>query len=229
MLRPKKKISKREMKEDALITSYVKVTSFYQEHKKNISIGITALVIIVFAVVVYFKNRADNNEKAVSQLGQIFQAFDAGQFQSAIDGVPERNIPGLRSIVDNYGNSPTGDLARFYLASALYSTGKYDEALKCFEDFGPSDELLVVSRLAGIAACYEAKGNPKEAADYFERAATRFSGDMSSAENLNNAARNYGAAGEKAKAIELYRRIKKNYPTTTFAREADRFISQLSV
>ena len=41
--------------------------------------------------------------------------------------------------------------------------------------------------------------------------------------------RNYARAGEKEKALDLYRRLKKNYPTTTYGRDADRFIEQLSV
>ena len=229
MLRPKKRLSKREMKEDALVTSYVKVTSFYGENKKNISIAITALAVIVFATVIYFKNRADNNEKAITQLGGIYQAYDAGQYQAAIDGVPERNIPGLKSIVENYGNSHAGNLARFYLGNAYLYTGRYDDAMKSYEECGSSEEIIAVSRLAGIASCYEAKGNHRDAADYFEKAATKFSKDVNVAENLNNAARNYGQAGEKEKAIELYKRIKKNYPATVFARDADRFIAQLSV
>jgi hypothetical protein len=46
---------------------------------------------------------------------------------------------------------------------------------------------------------------------------------------MSNAARNYGKAGEKEKAIELYTKLKNNYPTSTFARDADRFIAGLSV
>lgn len=229
MLRPKKKISKRELKQDTLVTTYVKATTFYGNNKKNISIGITALVVIVFAVVVYFKNRADNNEKAVTQLGSIFQTYDAGQFQVAIDGIPERNIPGLKAIVDNYGNSQTGELARLYLANAYLLTGKADDALRNFEECTPADDLLAAARLSGIAASHEARGDHKQAAEYFEKAATKFPKDINAAENLSNAARNFGQAGEKTTAIELYRRIKKGYPGTSFARDADRFISQLSV
>ena len=229
MLRPKKKLSKRELKQDALVSTYVKATSFYETNKRAISIGITALVIAVFAVVLYLKNRADSNEKAMTQLGSVYQFYDAGQYQIAIDGIPERNIQGLKSIVENFGNSRGGDLARFYLANAYFNTGNSAEALKAYEDCSPTDELLEVSRLAGIAACYEAQGNHEKAAQYFERAGTKNSKDITNAENLSNAARNYGQAGEKGKAIELYKRIKKSYPTTTFAREADRFISQLAV
>ncbi|MEW6510592.1 MAG: tetratricopeptide repeat protein [Bacteroidota bacterium] len=229
MLRPKKKLSKRELKTDALVTTYVKATTFYEQNKRPISIGVTALAVIILATVVFFKNRADNNEKAAIQLSGIFQAFDAGQYRTAIDGVPEKNIPGLKSIVENYGNSEAGELARFYLANAEFNTGNYAEALAQFRACSVSDEMLEVSRLAGMGACYEAMGDHASAAEYFESAATSYSKDVSAAENLSHAARNYGEAGEKDKAIELYRRIKKNYPTTTFAREADRFISQLSV
>ena len=229
MLRPKKKLSKREMKQDALVTTYVRATTFYETNKKSISIAITVLVVAVFAVVIYMKNRSDNNEKAITQLGLVYQFYDAGQYQTALDGIPEKNVPGLRSIVENYGNSRTGDVARFYLANALYNTGAYDEALRQFEECSPSDPLIDASRLAGIAACQEAKGEHRKAAEYFEKAATKHGKDINAAENLNNAARNYGQAGEKEKAIELYKRIKKNYPTTTFAREADRFIARLTV
>jgi tetratricopeptide (TPR) repeat protein len=229
MLRPKKKITKRELKQDALVTTYAELTSFYEKHKKNISLAVTVVVVIIIAGVVYFKNRADNNEKALTQLGAVMQYFDNGQYQLAIDGAPERNVPGLKSIVENYGNSHGGDIARFYLASAYYQVGNYDEALKAFEDCSPGDELLVTSRLSGIGASYEAKGMHRDAAEWFEKAATKHSKDVDAAENLNNAARNYAQAGEKEHALELYRRLKKQYPTTTYGRDADRLIAELSV
>ena len=229
MLRPKKRISRRDLKEDALVTTYVKLTSFYEENKRAISIGVTVLVVAVFALVIYFKNRSDNNEKAITALGAVFESYDAGKFQTAVDGIPEKNIQGLRSIVDNYGASAMGDLARFYLANAYAQLGRVDEALKEFEDYSPSGELLSVSRLSGIGSCYEAKGMFREAAASFEKAATQYPKGVGAAENLSNAARDYGQAGDREKAIELYKRVKKNYPTTAFARDADRFIAQLSV
>ncbi len=229
MLRPKKKISKRELKEDTLVTWYVNVTTWYEKQKKNISIAVTVLAVAIIATVVYVKNRSDNNERAMAQMGDVYALFDSGQYQAAIDGIPERNIPGLKSIVENYGSSPSGELARFYLANAYYQIGRYDEALRQFEDFSARDEMLTVSRYAGIAECYEAKGAYKEAAENFEKAATKHAKDVNAAENLNNAARNFGLFGDKEKAIELYKRLKKNYPTSVYAREADRFIMQLSV
>lgn len=229
MLRPKKKISKKELKEDALISTYVKATSWYEENKRAVSIGLTVVAVIVVAAVVFINNRKANNTKATTDLAKVSPFYDNGQYQVAIDGVPEKNIPGLKSIADNYGSTGSGNMARFYLASAYFQLRQYDQALKEFKDFSPADPILDVSRLAGIAACYEAQGKHLDAGEQFEKAFVRNSKDVSAAENLNNAARNYALGGQKEKALELYRRLKKDYPATIFGREADRYIAQLSV
>jgi tetratricopeptide (TPR) repeat protein len=228
MLRPNKKISKKDIKEDRLITWYAEATGLYEKHKKNIHIGIGVVAIIVLVVVVYLKNQGDNEVLASAQLAKVFSLFDAGSYQEAVEGVPERNIPGLRSIVDNYGSTPTGQIARFYLANSLYQLKRYDEALEAFDDFRPSDELLAISRYAGIAQSHEARGQYAEAAKAYELAASKNPTAVSAAENLNSAARNYALAGDKEKALELYQRLKKSHSTTPFGRDADRYIAQLS-
>ena len=52
MLNPKKKISKRELKEDALITTYAKSMSFYEEYRKYITIGLAALAGVIILTLV---------------------------------------------------------------------------------------------------------------------------------------------------------------------------------
>jgi tetratricopeptide (TPR) repeat protein len=229
MLRPKKKIARRELKQDTLGTSYAKVTNFYEQNKRNISIGITALVALIIIGVIYFKNKAENNDRATAQMSQVRPYYDNGQYQPAIDGAPERNIAGLKSIVENYGNSRSGEIARFYLADCYFQLGKYDEALKNFEDFSPSDDMLAASRFAGIGACQEVLGKYQDAAENFEKAAGKQKTEASAAEDYANAARTYALAGDKERALELYKRLKKSYPTTAQGREAERFITQLSL
>jgi tetratricopeptide (TPR) repeat protein len=146
MLRPKKKITKRQLKEDALVTSYAKVRSFYDEHRRTISISITAAAVVIIALVVYVKNRQENSDAALARLGAIQTYFDSGQYQLALAGVPERNIPGLAAIVDEFGGSPGGEIARFYLANVYYKLGEYDQALSQFEEFSAPNAILEASR-----------------------------------------------------------------------------------
>lgn len=229
MLHPKKKISKRELKEDTLISSYAKVTKYYETNKRNISIAITAVIAIVLVTAVYIKNRADASEQALARLSQVTSFYDNGQYQLAIDGVPARNVAGLKAIADDGGSSPGGELARFYLANAYMNLGNYDEALTHFKSFSPAGDDLEIARYAGLAACYEAKGEDSEAGSHFEKAASVSATDARVPEFLASAARAYAHGGEKDKALELYRRLKKNHATTPYGRDADRYITQLSM
>jgi TolA-binding protein len=229
MLKAQKKISKKQLKQDALLTSVVKATSFYEANKRNIGIGIVAIVVLVVGSLVYSKNRAENNEKATAALAKVVPLFDNNQYQLAIDGVTEKGIVGLKSIVENYGSTDGGNLARFYLGNAYLQLEKYDEARAQFEDFNAPGQLLAVSRLAGLAVCYETKGEYQKAAEHYERAATTYPDDIDAAANLNRAADNYALAGSKDRAVELYKKLKKEYPTTPFARDAERNIARLSV
>lgn len=229
MLQPKKKISKRELKEDTLVSSYAKVTKYYGTHKRTISIAITAVVAVVLITAVYLKNRADASEQALARLSQITSFYDNGQYQLAIDGVPARNIAGLKAIAEDGGSSPGGELARFYLANAYLNLGNYDEALNEFKSFSPSGDDIAIARYAGIAACYEAKREYSDAGSFFEKAASVSSTDTRVPEFLASAARAYANAREKEKALDLYRRLKKNHATTPYGRDADRYITQLSM
>jgi len=45
-------------------------------------------------------------------------------------------------------------------------------------------------------------------------------------ENMFHAAQNYLLAGNKEKAAELFKKVKKDYPTSGVAREIDRWIAE---
>ncbi|MCX6138493.1 MAG: tetratricopeptide repeat protein [Ignavibacteriales bacterium] len=228
MLRAKKKISQRVIKEDKIATTYFKTREWLEENRHRLStIGIVVAVVII-GLWFYLNNVKTRNEKAASDFAKIFVYFDNGQYQIALNGIPERNVSGLQSIVDNGGSTTAGNVAKFYLASAYYNMQEYGKALQYFEDFSGSDPLLKVSAISGAAGCYEAKKDFKKAAEAFEKAASKNSEDPNIAENLSNAARNYAKAGEKQRAIDLLNKIKKEFPASAAARNVERYLAEIN-
>lgn len=229
MLKAKKKITKKELKEDALVSSYTKFLVFYEEKKKLIGYVALGVVILAVLLVAYINNRNSNNEKAATALGKIFTFYDAGandvkQYEIAINGMPERSVMGLKSIVDNYGSTNSGELAKLYLGNAYFATGKLDDAMKMFEDFSSNDPILQAAATAGEASCFESKGNYEQAASLYEKAAGLQT--IETPEYLQSSARCYGLKGDKPKALALCLRIKKEFPKSTQARDIDRYIAQ---
>lgn len=227
MLKKQKELAKRVKKQDDLITTYETAVSWYETNKKLLTnIGI-AIAVLIAGGWFYINNNRTNNEKAANEFAKVFSYYDNGQYQLAINGVPEKSVRGLSAIVADYGSTQYGNIAQFYLANSYYNTGEIDKALVAFEDVSLDAEILEASRIAGIAACYEAQGNHAEAAKYFEKAGRFDSNDPNTAEYLANAARNYAKSGKKEQAIDLYKLIKKEHSSSAVARDVERYLDEL--
>jgi len=228
MLRKQKKISQRVIKEDTLLTKYYTTQTWFEENKKRLSTIGLIVAAVILGVWFYVNNARNNNEKAMNDLAKVFEYYDNGQYQVAINGLPEKNIPGLQTIVDNYGSTKAGNLAKFYLANSFFNMQNYDKALELFDDVSTGVEFVSISAIAGEAACYEAKGDFAQAAKYFEKAGKESSADPNAADNLVCAARNYVKTGDKTRAIELYKLVKEEYAQSAAARDAERFLLEMN-
>ncbi len=226
MLKPRKRITKKELKQDQLITIYVKATEFFRNNRKLVSGTITGVVIAVVAIIIYMNNRNSNNMVAATQLSQVLNFFNGGAYQLAINGDPNRNITGLKSIVDNYGSSETGEQAKIYLADCYYYLGDFDNALKYFKDFDGSDKLLEASADAGVAEVYEVKRDYEKSAEYYDRAASRDSKSFLTPQYLIGAARSYIKIGKKDRAISMLDRVRKNFANSPYALNLDYYMAE---
>jgi tetratricopeptide (TPR) repeat protein len=227
MLKPKKKITKKELKQDKLVTWYFKFSEWTSIYQKKITTG--ALILLGLILILYFvviKPNQENKEIASTALANVMGFYDYRQYQIAMEGIPERNVIGLKSIVSEYGSTEPGEIAKVYLGNCYFLLKDYDNALKYYQEFSGSNKLYKVSALAGVASVYEVKKNYKEAADYFEKAAEKAADEIQTPENLFFAARNYNLANDKKKAVELLEKIKTNYPKSYYSKDIDRFIAE---
>jgi tetratricopeptide (TPR) repeat protein len=227
MLKPKKKISRKELKQDKLVTWYFKISEKASIYQKKITTG--ALILLGLILALYFiilKPAQENKEIAATALSNIMGFYDYRQYQVAMEGVKERSVIGLKDIVDQYGSTESGEIAKVYLGNCYFIIKDYDNALKCFTDYNGDNKIYKISALAGAASVYEAKSNFSEAAVYFEKAADKASNEIQIPENLFFAARNYNHAGNKKKAVELLEKIKTSYPKSIYAKDVERFIAE---
>jgi tetratricopeptide (TPR) repeat protein len=228
MLKPQKKLNMKEVKEDKLVTFYFQARAWLDQNKRLAAyiVGIP----IAIAVIVFFwvQKRNEWNVEATTKLAKVLPFYDQGKYQEAVSGVPQEGVQGLEAIVQEHGSVPSGEIAKLYLANSYYALGNYDKALSFYDGVSVSDKMLTSAAYAGEAACYEIKGNYSEAASYFEKAASKGIPELQAPENLQKAAVNYAAAGKKEKAVDLLQKIKKEYPASNEARNADRYIAEFT-
>ncbi|MBN1782106.1 tetratricopeptide repeat protein [bacterium] len=214
MLKARKKISRREIKEDPLVTAYVRVQKVLQRFSRQINIGLVAVAVIVTIVIFDNAGRKNNEKSAESAIAQPEQVYLSRNY--------ERAIQELMPVTQEYAGTSAAGRAVFYLANAYYEIGQFDDASTYYamylSDYGQIDYFKVSSQ-AGIAACDENKELFLEAAQAYEKAAGLAGDQFSRPFHLKNAARCYELANDPAKARALYQQVLDQYPEYAFKDE----------
>ncbi|MCK5086825.1 MAG: tetratricopeptide repeat protein [Melioribacteraceae bacterium] len=229
MLAKKKKLSKKVIKEDKLVTSFYETKKFYEQNQTKIVAVVGVIAVIIIAVVLYSNRIEENNFAASAELTRVLPIYNSGSYQEAIDGRPGTNVIGLQKIVDEYGNSEQGELAKIYLANAFYFMGDIDAALEYFEDYSGSNKDLVAAALAGKASCFEVKEDYKLAAEFYNKAANENKFNPSNPDYLLKAGINYIKVDQLMDAKNSLQEIKDNYKTSSASREVDRYLAVVDI
>lgn len=225
MLAKPKKISRKKVKEDKLVTYYSKTLEFYEKFQTKIIIAVGVLAVIILALVFFSNKMEQDNLEATTQLARVLPIYESGNYQEAIDGRAGTNIVGLKSIVEEYGSTDQGEIAKIYLANANYYLGNIDAALEYYSDYSGGDALFKAAALAGEASCYAANGNKEKAADYYARAAKISDNNAANAEYLLKSGINYIEVGKSEEAKEVLEKIKSDYASTSFVTNANRYLA----
>ena len=228
MLQKKKKLSKKEIKEDKLITYYYSAESFFNKYKNKILPYAGVVLIAVVAVYFYLNQKSESNEKAGIELSRIMNVFNQGSYLEAIEGKQGTNIIGLKKLVEDYGSTENGETAKIYLANCYSYLGNYDEAIKYYEDYSGSIDYFKAASLAGRAGYYASKKEYEKAADLYLEASKLSKVNSQNPDYLLNAGINYFLANNKDEAKILFEKIKEDYTTSVAYREVDKYLSLIN-
>ena len=227
MLQKKKKLSKKEIKEDKLINFYKSAVVFFEKYKNKIFIYAGVLVAVAAIVYFYVNQKSESNEKAGLELSRIMPLYDQGAYLEAIEGKQGTNIIGLKRMVDEYDGSENGETAKIYLANCYAFLGNYDEANKYYNDYSGSIDYFEAASLAGQAGYYAVQEDFEKAANLFLQASKMSQINSQNPDYLLNAGIYYLKAGEKEEAKILFNRIKEDYSTSLAYREVDKYLAMI--
>ncbi len=228
MLTKKKKLSKKEIKEDKLVSFYYKAYKYFDENKSRVSIYAISAVVIVALAVFYVYHKKQQNQAAGDQLAKVMPLYDAGAYLEAIEGQAGTNVLGLKKIVEDYGSTENGETAKIFLANSYNTLGKTDEALKYYEDYDGSINMYQASAYAGEAGYYADKGQYDKAAELYRKAAKVTNSDVLNPDYLLHAGINYINAGKNDQAKEVFDILKKDYNTSMAYRQAYPYLAQIN-
>lgn len=194
---------------------------FIQKNQKKIIIIACAIVAVALIVFCYFKfYKAPREAKAAEAIFYAENYFDNGDYQQALDG--DGQNPGLLSVIDNYGGTKAGKLAKLYAGIACLRLEKYDEAAKYFSSYSGKDLYTKPLALMGEADALAEQQKFDEAAKLYAKAANTNENELTSPAALLKAGLCYLGI-DNAKALEFFKQVKQ-YPTSTEYPDIDKYI-----
>jgi tetratricopeptide (TPR) repeat protein len=226
VLAARKKISKKQMKEDKLVTTYYKFQNIFLENQTRILIGLGVIAVVVVAIILYTNKKSNDNQAAATLLSKVLPIYEAGNYKDAINGQAAGNIIGLKKIVDDYSGTEHGEAARIFLANAYSLIGDNNSAYNAYDNYSGSNSLFKATALVGKAGMIEAKKEYENAADLYLEASKIDKTNPSNAEFMMKAGIAYLKVGNKEKAKFLFETIKKDYKNLVTFLEVDKYLSQ---
>lgn len=202
-----------------VITRY---EEFIQKNQKKIIIAVCAIVAVALIIFCYFKfYKAPREAKAAEAIFYAENYFDNGDYQQALDG--DGVNPGLLSVIDNYGSTKAGKLAKLYAGIACLRLEKYDDAVKYLDSYSGKDLYTKPLALMAQGDALAEKGDLDGAAKFYEKAANTNENELTSPAALFKAGLCY-LGTDNTKALEFFKQVKKNYPSSTEYPEIDKYI-----
>jgi len=214
MLRPRKRITKREIKEDALVTNYFRLQKFAKRYEKQLNIVLVSIVLVAVVSILMIRSKKKAELTAASKFGIAEQFYYASDY--------ERSIHELTPIADTYSGTRAAGRAVFYLANSYFFMNDFSNAEKYYRlyvDQYDKKDLFYASSLAGIGACLESNNQYSQAAVMYEQAGKENADSFKTPFYLRDAGRCFVLAGEKEKGKEIYKYIIDNYPTSDVKQE----------
>lgn len=215
-----------------------KARGFWEDYNKPVIYIVSAIIILLAGWMIYKYMFQIPKEKKANDIIFVTQKYFT-DFTNSTDSSKQLLAakvlngdganPGALKIINNYSGTDVANLCEYYAGACYLHLGQFDKAIKYLENFDAGGATQIKSRAYGMLGDASAELNKNDdALGYYKKAATvNKKDDYTSSEFLFRAALFAQATGKSKEAIDLFKKIKSNYPLTEKAAEVDRYLAKL--
>lgn len=206
-------------------STFSKMESFVNKNQKILSwvlIGITAVILIIFLYNRFVSK--PKNEEAAASMFMAEQYYLIDSFNLALNG--DGADLGFLDIVDQYGSTPTGKLANYYIGMIYLRQGNYEDAIAHLKKYNGKDNIIATMALGSIGDAYIELGDNELALKYYSKAIKNSDNNFTTPMYIHRSAMTYEMMDNYKEAIRLYKEIQEKYPRSIEARDIDKYIAR---
>jgi len=183
---------------------------------------IVALMIIYFII----KQRTSKEEVAQKAMLHAVHCFEQGLYDEALQG--DQSQMGFIQVTKNYPRTKSANMSYFYAGTIYMNNRDFDSAITFLEKFNSSEPVIQNQVWVLMGDSFSEKKNYAKAAEYYMKAANNKANKISTPLFLIKAAIVYEVMENYSKALQCYKRISDEYPTTEYFGDACKQIARLT-
>lgn len=211
---------------DSLNETAYKAENFFEKHSKIIVGVLGVLALVAIGYFVYLKTVLEpKSEKAFAEMVQADQYFQQDSVVLALKGSPGSFL-GYEQIVENYGGTKGGNIARYKAGIAYYQLGDYASSVSMLEKFKSDDEILTAQKNGMIGNALVESKKEKEALPYYVKAAEGTDIEVIQTMYYTKAGKLAIQLGQNADALKYFQTLADKYPHAGNG-EVEKFIERL--
>lgn len=192
------------------------------------------LVLLVLAALVYGYRALivhPRVEKAAEMIAEAQNRFDAQNpdFELALTG--DANGAGFLDVIEKYGSTPSGNLAKHYAGICYLRTGDLENAAKYLAKFSPLKGIpgaIVNAQNYGLQGDVAVEQqNYAAAVKFYDKAVKAADNNMTAPMYLRKAGLAAQAQGNNEQAAAYFEEILTSYPASMEARDAEKLLGTI--
>ena len=163
MLKPKRKISKREIQKDPFLEFINNAQKWLQDRKKLIYQVLFGIIAVVAAVYFLSNNRINSGKEGEALLGKALLSQDIGDIENAKFQ--------LKNLVDDYDGTKAGIEGKYYLGKMSFDDGEIETADEYLTEYVKkgNNAILLTTAYKLLSESATKNSNSEEAEEYLQK------------------------------------------------------------
>lgn len=216
-----------EIEEVSVKTNESGIQSMFSQNQL-VLLGIAgAVLLIVGAYLAYsLLYMAPKEKTAMEQMFKAEFQFQQDSFALALEA-PGGGFDGFLDIIENYSGTKAANLAKYYAGVCYLNLGRYEDAITFLESHNEKGNVTTVTKYGALGDAYSEVGDFDKALSSYEKA-SKGNTDVLSPYYLYKMGLLAYKEKENEKALKAFKRLETDFPKSTEAEEAKKYISLLN-
>ncbi len=223
-------MAKKDKKSEETIVDVQQVyskTEHYVDQNRNTLLVIAGILVVLFAgyfavTRLYLEPR---NQEGMELLWKAEYWFEIDSLDKALAG--NESFYGFEYVADEYSSTKAGELASYYAGIIYLRQGDFPRAISYLKESDLDDAIVGAVAKGAIGDAYVELGDFGQALSYYNDAISHSDNLLTTPVYLKKAGLVHEEKEDFKKALENYKKIKDDFPTSNEARTIDAYIARV--